>query len=152
MGKGNNISEFDPGQIVMARRLETSISETTKLVGCSRSVVVSTYAKWKKTVKTNSRRKNVGRPLVIKDTGRWKLGRLVKQNRRQTVDQLTDQYNAGASGSVSEHTVQRTLLDMGLRSRRPTRVPLLTNHHRQLHLQWAREHRYLSLDDWKRVV
>ncbi|GBM24498.1 hypothetical protein AVEN_254013-1 [Araneus ventricosus] len=42
---------------------------------------------------------------------------------------------------------------MGLCSRRPTRVPLLTKRHRQLRLQWAREHRDWTVDDeWKRVA
>ena len=49
-------------------------------------------------------------------------------NRYQTVAQLTAQYNAspGTSVSVSQHTVQHLLLDMGLHSRRLIRVPLLT--------------------------
>ncbi|GBL94520.1 Transposable element Tc1 transposase [Araneus ventricosus] len=80
------------------------------------------------------------------------MSHLVKQNRRQTVAQLTVQYNAGPSASVSEHTVQRTLLDMGLCSRRSTRVPLLTKSHRQLRLQWAREYRDWIMDKWKRVA
>ncbi|GBM16872.1 Transposable element Tcb1 transposase [Araneus ventricosus] len=41
---------------------------------------------------------------------------------------------------------------MGLCSRRPILVPLLTKCHRQLRLQWAREHRYWTLDEWKRVA
>ncbi|GBN57888.1 hypothetical protein AVEN_26547-1, partial [Araneus ventricosus] len=41
---------------------------------------------------------------------------------------------------------------MGLCSRRPTRVPLLTKRHRQLRLQWAWEHRDWTMDEWKRVV
>ncbi|GBO42208.1 Transposable element Tc1 transposase [Araneus ventricosus] len=41
---------------------------------------------------------------------------------------------------------------MGLCSRRPTRVPLLTKRHCQLRLQWAREHRDWIMDEWKRVV
>ncbi|GBN92610.1 Transposable element Tc1 transposase [Araneus ventricosus] len=48
--------------------------------------------------------------------------------------------------------VFRNTLDMGLRSRRPTRVPLLTKRHRQLRLQWAREHRDWIMDEWKRVA
>ncbi|GBM94806.1 hypothetical protein AVEN_134635-1 [Araneus ventricosus] len=40
---------------------------------------------------------------------------------------------------------------MGLCSRRPTCVPLLTKRHRQLRLQWAREHRDWTMDEWKRV-
>ncbi|GBO46692.1 hypothetical protein AVEN_112772-1 [Araneus ventricosus] len=147
MGKAADLSEFDRWQIVMARRLGTSITETARLVGCSRSAVVSIHAKGINDSDTSSRRQGVGRPRVIKEKGRRRLSRLVMQNRRQTVAQLTAQYNAGPSASVSEHTVQRTMLDMGLCSRRPTRVPLLTKCHRQQLLQWAREHRDWTMDE-----
>ncbi|KAK3510793.1 hypothetical protein QTP70_022707 [Hemibagrus guttatus] len=40
MGKCKDLSEFDKGQIVMARPLDQSISKTAALVGCSRSAVV----------------------------------------------------------------------------------------------------------------
>ncbi|GFT08011.1 transposable element Tcb1 transposase [Trichonephila clavipes] len=53
---------------------------------------------------------------------------------------------------VLEHTVQWTLLDMGLRSKRPTPVSLLTKRHRQLRLRWAREHRDWSMNEWERVT
>ncbi|GBM72218.1 hypothetical protein AVEN_244006-1 [Araneus ventricosus] len=153
MGKAADLSEFDRGQIVMARRLGTSITESARLVGCSRSAVVSIHAKWINDSDTSSRRQGVGHPRVIKEKGRRRLSNLVKQNWRQTtVAQLTAQYNAGPSESVSEHTVQRTLLDMGLCSRRPTRVPLLTKRHRQLRLQWAREHQDWTMDEWQRVA
>ncbi|KAK3559328.1 hypothetical protein QTP86_012756, partial [Hemibagrus guttatus] len=48
MGKRKDLSEFDKGQIVMARRLDQSISKTAALVGCSRSAVVSIYQNWSK--------------------------------------------------------------------------------------------------------
>ncbi|GBM98433.1 hypothetical protein AVEN_223818-1 [Araneus ventricosus] len=37
-------------------------------------------------------------------------------------------------------------------SRRPTPVPLLIKRHRQLCLQWAREHRDWTMDEWRRVT
>ncbi|GBL78762.1 hypothetical protein AVEN_65306-1 [Araneus ventricosus] len=129
-----------------------SITETARLVGCTRSPVVSIHAKWINDGDTSSRRQGVGRPRIIKEKGCWRLSRLVKQNRCHTVAQLTAQYNAGPSASVSEHTVQQTLLDMGLCRRRPTCVPLLTKHHRQLRLRWAWEHRGWTMDEWKRVA
>ncbi|GBL84506.1 hypothetical protein AVEN_117248-1 [Araneus ventricosus] len=147
MGKAANLSEFDRGQIVMAQILGTSITEIARLVGCSRSAVVSIHAKWINDGETSSRRQGVGRPRVIKEKGRRRLSRLVKQNRRQTVAQLTAQYNTGPSTSVSEHTVQRTLLHGEQCRRRPTRVLLLTKLHRQLRLQWAREHRDWTMDE-----
>ncbi|GBN16280.1 hypothetical protein AVEN_205696-1 [Araneus ventricosus] len=95
----------------MARRLGTNITETARLVRCSRSADVSIHAKWINDGDTSSRRQSVCRPRVMKEKGRPRPSRLVKQNRRQTETQLTSQYNAGPSASVSEHTVQRTLLD-----------------------------------------
>ncbi|GFV18794.1 HTH_Tnp_Tc3_2 domain-containing protein [Trichonephila clavipes] len=71
---------------------------------------------------------------------------MAEQNRSQAKAQLPAQYNAGPSRTVSELTVQRTLLDTGLRSKRPTRVLLLTKRHRQLRLRLAREHCDWSMD------
>ncbi|GFS78406.1 uncharacterized protein TNCV_3146721 [Trichonephila clavipes] len=65
---------------------------------------------------TSSRRHGVGRPHAIKEKGHRRLSCMAEQNWSQTVAQLTAQYNAGPSRIVSEHTVQRTLLDTGLRS------------------------------------
>ncbi|KAK3543294.1 hypothetical protein QTP70_014043 [Hemibagrus guttatus] len=47
-GKRKDLSEFDQGQIVMARRLDQSISKTAAHVGCFQSAVVSIYQKWSK--------------------------------------------------------------------------------------------------------
>ncbi|GFX94669.1 transposable element Tcb1 transposase [Trichonephila clavipes] len=146
MGNAADLSTFDRGQIVMARSLETSIYETARLVGCSRSTVVSTYAKWMNDGETSSRLHVVGRPHAIKEKNHRRLSRMLKQNRSQAVAQVTFQYNAGPSRTVSENTVQRTLLDMGLRSKRPTRVTLLTKRHPQLRLRWARGHHDWSMD------
>jgi len=43
MGRNKDLSDFHKGQIVLARRLGQSISETTRLVGCSWSAVVRIY-------------------------------------------------------------------------------------------------------------
>ncbi len=48
MGKRKDLSEFDKGQIVMARQLGQSISKTAALVGCSQSAVVNIFQKWSK--------------------------------------------------------------------------------------------------------
>ncbi|GBM75942.1 hypothetical protein AVEN_125348-1 [Araneus ventricosus] len=88
MGKAADLSEFDRGQIVMARRLGTSITETARLVGCSRSAVVSIHAKWINDGDTSSRRQGVGRPHVIKEKGRRRLSRLGTPSARRTAAPL----------------------------------------------------------------
>ncbi|ROL41787.1 hypothetical protein DPX16_9378 [Anabarilius grahami] len=87
MGKRKDLSEFDKGQIVMARRLGQSISKTAALVGCSRSAVVSIYQKCSKEGTAVNRRQGRGVPRLIDARGERRLVRVVRSNRRATVAQ-----------------------------------------------------------------
>ncbi|GBN65267.1 hypothetical protein AVEN_200998-1 [Araneus ventricosus] len=74
----------------------------------------------------NQRRGTCGAPRAIDYRGERRLRRCVRANRRATVEQLTVQMNQEATKSVCSTTVQRTLLRMGLRSRRLVNAPMLT--------------------------
>ncbi|GBL79204.1 hypothetical protein AVEN_92437-1 [Araneus ventricosus] len=78
--------------------------------------------------------------------------RILKRDRRTILSQIAADFNDGASTSVSVRTVQRTVINMGSQSRRPTRVPLLTALHKALLLSWARQHYHWTVDDWKHVT
>lgn len=114
MGKRKDLSDFDKGQIVMARRLGLSISKTAELVGCSRFAVVSTFQKWSKEGHPVNRRKGHGRPRLIDARGEKMLADLVQSHSGATVAQIAEKINAGYDKKVSEHTVHRSLLRMGL--------------------------------------
>uniref|UniRef100_A0A8C4N7B6 Transposase Tc1-like domain-containing protein n=1 Tax=Eptatretus burgeri TaxID=7764 RepID=A0A8C4N7B6_EPTBU len=49
-------------------------------------------------------------------------------------------------------SVHHTLLRMGLRSRSPVRVPVMTLVHRRKRRQWARKHWNWTLGQWKKVA
>ena len=66
--------------------------------------------------------------------------------------QVTYNFNGGHGRNASQSTVHRTLLRMGLRSRRPVRVLMMTPVHRRKRLQWARESRNWTLEQWKKVA
>ncbi|ROL49707.1 hypothetical protein DPX16_16033 [Anabarilius grahami] len=137
MGKRKDLSEFDKGQIVMARRLGQSISKTAALVGCSRSAVV--HQKWSKegTV-VNRRQGHHGRPRLIDARGERRLASVVRSNRRAAVAQIAQEVKAGSDRKVSgKYTVHHSLLCMGLHSHRPVRVPMLTPVHRRKCQQWV---------------
>ncbi|GBN45983.1 hypothetical protein AVEN_103359-1 [Araneus ventricosus] len=78
----------------MARRLGMSITETARLVGCSRSAFVTIYAKWINDGDTSSRRQGVGRPRVIQKRTSETIP-LGKAKSAPDLAQLTAQYNAG---------------------------------------------------------
>ena len=80
------------------------------------------------------------------------MARLVQDDRKATVTEITTRYNQGMQKSISERTTRRTLKQMGYSSRRPHRVPLLSATNRKLRLQFAQAHQNWTIEDWKNVA
>ncbi|MBJ5584656.1 hypothetical protein JGG81_24945 [Salmonella enterica subsp. enterica serovar Typhimurium] len=129
-----------------------SISEVVQALGFSRATVSRVYREYIDSGKTIPARANCRGQQRVDERDHSRLARIVTADRRATVQEITRQFNAGALKRVSSHTIQNHLLAMGYRSHRPTRVPLLTAHHRAQRLAWAREHRHWTLDMWENVA
>ncbi len=67
-----------------------------------------------------------GQKYLVDVRGQRKMGRLLRDDRKSTVTQITTRYNQGMQNTISEHTTCRTLKQMGYSSRRQHRVPLLS--------------------------
>ncbi len=84
--------------------------------------------------------------------GQRRMGRLVRDDRKATVTQITTRYNQGMQNTISERTTHRTLKRMGSSSRRrPHRVPLLSANIRKRRIQFAQAHQNWTIEDWKNV-
>ncbi len=75
------------------------------------------------------------------------MGRLVRDDRKATVTQITTHYNQGMQNAISEHTTRRTLKQMGYSSRRPHLVPLLSAKNRTRRLQLTQAHQSWTIED-----
>ncbi len=80
------------------------------------------------------------------------MGRLVSDDRKATVTQITTRYNQGMQNTISEHATRRTLKQMDYNSRRPHRVPLLSAKNRKGRLQFTQTHQNWTIEDWKNVA
>lgn len=154
MGKRKDLSDFDKGQIVMAKRLGQSNSQTAALVGCSRSAVIRTYQIWSKEGKPSNRRQGHGRPRLIDAQGEQRLALVVQSNAWATVAQITEKVNAGSDRKVSEHTVHRSLLRMEQSGCSPVRVSMLAaaHVHSQKRIESAHEHQNWTKEQLKEVT
>ncbi len=81
-----------------------------------------------------------------------RMGRLVRDDRKTTVTQITTRYNQGMQNTISERTTHRTLKQMDYSSRRPHRVPLLSANIRKQNLQFTQAHQNWTIEDWKNVA
>ncbi len=84
--------------------------------------------------------------------GQKRMARLVRDDRKATVTQITTRYNQGMQNTISERTTRRTLKHMGYRSRRPHRVPLLSAKNRKRRLQFTQAHQNWTIEDCKNVA
>ena len=151
MGKRGDLSELQKGMIIGFRAKGGSISETAQFVNCSRAAVVKVYREWTNGTIANKRRGNCGAPRAIDVGGELRLRKCAREDQHATVEQLTARMNEGAARHVSKTTVQRALLRMGLRGRRMVSTPLLAKLHQQERLQFSRQYRNWTTEDWQRV-
>uniref|UniRef100_A0AAY4AVE3 Transposase Tc1-like domain-containing protein n=1 Tax=Denticeps clupeoides TaxID=299321 RepID=A0AAY4AVE3_9TELE len=113
MGKTCDLSEFDRGMIVGARRSGCSISQAADLLGFSRSTVSRVYREWRERQKTSSQRHYCGRKHLVDELGQVRLARIIEANRNATTAQITSLYNEGEKKGISQRTTRRALKQMG---------------------------------------
>ncbi len=66
------------------------------------------------------------------------MGRLVIDDRKATVTQMTTRFNQGMQNAISESTTRRTLKQIGYSRRRSHRVPLLSAKNKKRRLQFTK--------------
>ncbi len=140
MGKNGDLSDFECGTVVGARRAGLSISETADLLGFSRTSISRVYREWSEKEKISSEWQLCGRKCLVDVRGQRRMGRLVRDDRKDTVTQITTRYNQGMQNTISERTTRRILNQMGYSSRRPHRVLLLSAKNRKQRLQFTQTH------------
>lgn len=122
MGKCPDISEFERGMIVGARRAGCSISETVSLLNLSKTTVSRVYREWSDRQKTRSQRGSCGRKRLVDARGERRMERLVEAHSQATLVQIRALYNGGGGGGerpISLTTTRRTLKRLGYTCKTP---------------------------------
>ncbi len=147
-----HLSDFERGMVVGARRTGLSISKTADLLGFSHATISRVYREWSEKEKISSEWQLCGRKWLVDVRGQRRMGRLVRDDRKATVTQITARYNQGMQNIISEHTTRRTLKQMGYSSRRSLRVPLLSVKNRKRSLYFTQTHQNWTIEYWKNIA
>ncbi len=137
------------GMVVGARWAGLSISKTADLLGFSQPTISRVYREWSEKEKISSEWQLCGRQCLVDVRGQMRMGRLVRDDIKTTVTQIITHYNQDMQNTISEHTTRRTLKQMDSSSRRPHRVPLLSDKNSTRRIQFTQAHRNWTIEDWK---
>ena len=151
MAARRELTDFERSMVCGACRMGHSISEIVREFNIPRSTVSRVSREYLLSGVTSHHGQRSGRPPALTDRDQRRARRIVTDNRQATPREITAGINEGRTTDVSVRTVRRNLALMGYGSRRPTRVPLLTERHRLQRLTWARDHLGWTLDDRKTV-
>ncbi len=138
--------------VVGARRAGLSISQTADLLGFSHTTISRFTENGPKKEKISSERQLCGWKCLVDVRGQRRMARLVRVDRKATVTQITTRYNQCMQNTISEHTTRRTLKQMDYSSRRPHRVPLLSDKNRKRRIQFTQTQQNWTIEDWKNVA
>jgi transposase len=145
MSQRHELTAFQKGEII-ALASEHSHAEIATRLGIPRSTI--TY--FLQRVRNRGSVDNIHRPGRPRKTSK-SADRLLIRNAEVDTHIPLQQLKNAINIDISTRTIQRRLMESGIRKWRAVERPLLRKEHAVKRLEWAKIHRNWTVNDWRRV-
>ncbi|GFW94512.1 regulator of chromosome condensation 2 [Trichonephila clavipes] len=125
MSKSKKLSEFDRGNIVGCHLCGKSVREIPDILQKPKFTVSDVIVKWKLRG-SETAEKRTGRPKILGEHSRITLKRVVKQNRKSSLVEISQEFQSSSEISVSFRTVRGELRNLGFHGRAAAHKPNIT--------------------------
>lgn len=151
MVKTRELTDFERGKVIGYYEAGDSERAISKKTGYGKTTVHNIIVKYRKTGAVTVASRS-GRPKKLTERDKRHLKTVINKNRREPEEKIREIYTESSGNDVSRRTIQRTLYSMGYNSCTALRKPSVSERNRKIRLNWARERRLWTMDDWKKVV
>ncbi|GFU26182.1 transposable element Tcb2 transposase [Trichonephila clavipes] len=151
MARRNHLDDFTRGRVIGKLEEGRTVTSVAVEFGINKSVVSRS---WKAFQTTGTAVRKVGgvRPRTTTAGDIRYIILQVKRGRQQSASVIAQQLSTVTGRQVSRFTVARRLHKGGLFAHRPERCLPLKVDHRRHRLQWCREHKNWTTNQWSRVL
>jgi transposase len=142
----HELTDIQKSQIV-ALEPHYSHADISSQLNIPRTTITSFLQRTKRRQSTmNSSRS--GRPRKLSQYSDRLVARIARSQTRVPLKEL----KVLANVDVSEQTIRRHLKEVGIQKWRAVKRPSLKKEHAKKRLEWAKAHRYWTVDDWNNVI
>ncbi|GFX47884.1 uncharacterized protein TNCV_4792641 [Trichonephila clavipes] len=151
ISKPKELSEFDRGSIVGCHLCGKSVHEIADILQKPKSTVSDVIVKWKRRG-SETAEKRTGRPKILGERSRRTLKRVMKQNHKSSLGEISQEFQSSSGISVSSKIVHREFKNLVFHGRAAAHKPNITPQNAKHRLLWCKAHRHWTVNMWKTVL
>src|SRR5438445_10291395 len=150
MEKRKELTVFERGMIIGLHKGNHGATDISRILNISRTTCQKVIEKFCEKGLTDTLPRS-GRPALLTEREERTLIHQVKENRKISIEEITESFNQLALTQISTSTSRRILHKHNYFGRIGKRKPFVSENNRQKRLKWCRERKFWD-EEWDNII